>query len=131
LSSVDGVEQGESPPQDTPSEWGNPKWLQDILRDAQDSVGNPKQEMRERKPPEKFCSYIAMVSSIRESKPSTFEEATSRQVWRDAMMEEYNSIMKKDVWEVVPRPEGKSMVTSKWLYKLKHAADGNIEKYKA
>jgi hypothetical protein len=39
--------------------------------------------------------------------------------------------MKNDVWEVVPRPEGKSVVTSKWLYKLKHVADGSIEKYKA
>jgi hypothetical protein len=47
------------------------------------------------------------------------------------MMEEYNSIMKNDVWEVVPRLEGKSAVTSRWLYKLKHAADGSIEKYKA
>jgi hypothetical protein len=47
------------------------------------------------------------------------------------MMEEYNSMMKNNVWEVVPRPEGKSVVTSKWLYKLKHVADGNIEKYKA
>ena len=28
------------------------------------------------------------------------------------MVEEYTSIMKSDVWEVVPRPEGKSMVTS-------------------
>jgi hypothetical protein len=72
-----------------------------------------------------------MVSSIWESEPSTFEEATSRQVWRDAIMEEYNSIMKNDVWEVVPRHEGKSVMTSKWLYKLKHAADGNIEKYKS
>jgi hypothetical protein len=131
LSSVDGVEQGESPPLDTTSERKNPKWLRDILSDAQGSVGNPKEAVRESKPPERFCSYIAMVSSIRESEPSTFEEATSRQVWRDAMMEEYNSIMKNDVWEVVPRPEGKSVVTSKWLYKLKHAADGSIEKYKA
>jgi hypothetical protein len=34
------------------------------------------------------------------------------------------------VWEVVPRLEGKSVVTSKWIYKIKHAADDNIEKYK-
>jgi hypothetical protein len=27
------------------------------------------------------------------------------------MMEKYNSIMKNDVWEIVPRPEGKSLVT--------------------
>ena len=39
--------------------------------------------------------------------------------------------MKNDVWDVVPRPEGKSVVTSKWIYKIKHAADGSTEKYKA
>jgi hypothetical protein len=47
------------------------------------------------------------------------------------MMEEYQSIMKNDVWEIVPRPEGKSVVTSKWVYKIKHAVDGSIDKYKA
>jgi hypothetical protein len=33
-------------------------------------------------------------------------------------MEEYNSIMKNDVREIVPRPEGKSVLTSRWFYKL-------------
>jgi hypothetical protein len=39
--------------------------------------------------------------------------------------------MKNDVWEIVPRPEGKSVVTSNWVYKIKHAVDGSIYKYKA
>ena len=39
--------------------------------------------------------------------------------------------MKNDVWDVVPRLEGKSVVTSKWIYKIKHVADGSIEKYKS
>ena len=47
------------------------------------------------------------------------------------MVEEYHSILKNDVWEIVSRPEGKSIVTSRWLYKIKHGADGIIEKYKA
>ena len=47
------------------------------------------------------------------------------------MIEEYQSIMKNDVWDIVPRPEGNSVVTSKWIYKIKHATDGSIEKYKA
>ena len=47
------------------------------------------------------------------------------------MVEEYASIMKNDVWEIVLRPEGKYVVTSKWIYKIKYAAYGNIEKYKA
>ena len=46
-------------------------------------------------------------------------------------MEEYQSIMKNDVWEVVSRLEGKSLVTSKWIYKIKNVADSSIEKYKA
>jgi hypothetical protein len=39
--------------------------------------------------------------------------------------------LKNDVWDIVPRSEGKSVVTSKWIYKIKHAANGSIEKYKA
>jgi hypothetical protein len=31
----------------------------------------------------------------------------------------------------VSRPKGKSVVTSRWLYKTKYAADGSIEKHKA
>ena len=46
------------------------------------------------------------------------------------MIEEYQSIMKNDVWEIVPRPEKKYVVNSKWIYKIKHVVDGSIEKYK-
>ena len=45
------------------------------------------------------------------------------------MTDEYQSIMKNDVWEIVPKPEGKSVVSSKWIYKIKHTTDGSIEKY--
>ena len=54
-----------------------------------------------------------------------------RKEWKDAMIEEYQSIMKNDVWDVVPKLEGKSVVTFKWIYKIKHVVDGSIEKYKA
>jgi hypothetical protein len=47
------------------------------------------------------------------------------------MIEEYQSIIKNDVWEIVPRPKSKDVVSSKWLFKIKHAANRSIEKYKA
>ena len=47
------------------------------------------------------------------------------------MVEEYDSIMKNQVWKVVPRQEGKKVVGSRWIYKMKHATDRNVEKYKA
>ena len=63
--------------------------------------------------------------------PSSYEKAAEKKEWKDVMIEEYQSIMNNDVWDVVPRQEGKSVVTSKWIYKIKHAIDGSIEKYKA
>ena len=47
------------------------------------------------------------------------------------MIEEFHSIMKNDVWEMVSRPKGKYVMTSKWIYKIKHTIYGSIKKYKA
>ena len=47
------------------------------------------------------------------------------------MVEEYNSIMQNGVWEIVPRPIDRAVVGSSWIFKIKHGADGRIEKYKA
>jgi hypothetical protein len=46
------------------------------------------------------------------------------------MKEEYKSIIKNDVWEIVPRPKSKDVVSSKWIFKIKHVVDRSIEKYK-
>ena len=37
------------------------------------------------------------------------------------MTKEYQSIMKNDVWDIVPKPKNKSVVSSKWIYKIEHA----------
>lgn len=47
------------------------------------------------------------------------------------MVEEYDSIIRNSVLEVVPRPTDKSMVSSRWLYKVKKVANGSVEKHKA
>ena len=46
------------------------------------------------------------------------------------MTKYYQSIINNDVWEIVPRPKNKDMVSSKWLYKIKHVANKSIEKHK-
>jgi hypothetical protein len=47
------------------------------------------------------------------------------------MTKEHQSIIKNDVWEIVPRPKSKDVVSSKLLYKIKHDVNGSTEKYKA
>lgn len=54
-----------------------PKCLQDTLREATSVVG-PKRQVRESKPPKQFCSYIALVTSIVDSEPSSYEELASQ-----------------------------------------------------
>jgi hypothetical protein len=73
---------------------------------------------------------MALMCDILEEEPNCFEEAIQRKEWEDAMTEEYKSIMKNEVWEIVPRPKNKDVVSSRWLFKTKHVADGSIKKYK-
>ena len=67
---------------------------------------------------------MELMTELINSKPSSFD------VWQEAMVEEFESIMKNQVWEVVLRPQGKKVVGSRWIYKVKHAADRSVEKYK-
>ena len=74
---------------------------------------------------------MALMIELISFEPSIFQEAAQHYVWQEAMVEEYDSIMKNQVWEVVPRPQGKMVVGSRWIYKVKHATDRSVEKYKA
>ena len=89
----------------------------------------PKGTFRERKRPHRFGGYVALIRNINDVKPSSFEE-DKLQVWKNVMLEEYKSIIKNIVWDIVPRPNDKSMVSSKSIYKIKHAANGSVEKFK-
>jgi hypothetical protein len=105
-----------------------PTWLFDNLHDVEGHE-TPCGIFRERKRHKRFSSYMALISHIVDSKPSSYEEETHQKIWKDAMMEEYHSIMKNDVWEVILRLEGKLVLTSKWIYKIKHASYHNIKMY--
>jgi hypothetical protein len=87
--------------------------------------------MRQSNKPKPFSSYMALMCYLVEKEPTCFEEAVQKKEWMDAMTEEYQSIIKNDVCEVVPRPKNKYVVYSKWIYKIKHATNESIEKHKA
>ena len=42
-----------------------------------------------------------------------------------------NAIEKKDTWELTTLPLGQRTIGVKWVYKIKHTAEGRIEHYKA
>ncbi|CAB3977079.1 Hypothetical predicted protein [Paramuricea clavata] len=50
--------------------------------------------------------------------------------WKNAMQSEYNSLLANNTWELVPPPENKNVIGSKWVYKVKRNADGSVERFK-
>lgn len=102
-----------------------------LMHDARGNVGAPTSQRRQRRSPDRYTGYMSLMSTSVEVEPSSFEEEAQQPVWVNAMVEEYESIIIKIVWEVVPRPINKSVVSSRWFYKVKQVTDGNVEKQKA
>ena len=79
----------------------------DRLRlDATENVGAPTSLPRQRKSPDKFTGYMSLMRKCIVTKPSSFQEAMKQPIWVDAMVEEYDSIVKNSAWEVFPRLVG-------------------------
>eukprot|EP00253_Pinus_taeda_P002574 PITA_02574 len=53
---------------------------------------------------------MALAREFVDTEPSSFEEAVQQPIWVDAMVEKYDSIVHNSVWELVSRPENKSVV---------------------
>jgi hypothetical protein len=70
-------------------------------------IATPKGTFMERKRPHRFGGYVALMRNISDVEPSSFEEENKLQVWKDAMLEEYKSIIKNNVWDIMPRPKDK------------------------
>ena len=62
---------------------------------------------------------MSLAGECVETKPSSFEEALQQPIWVDAMVEEYDSTVRNSIWDVFLRPENKSVVSSRWIYKVK------------
>jgi len=74
------------------------------------------------------------VVGVGELEPQTYNQAVKGRdavKWNEAMVEEYNAHLANDTWTIVKLPPDKMVVPSKWVYRIKHNADGSIERFKA
>ncbi|CAL5335650.1 unnamed protein product [Camellia sinensis] len=77
-------------------------------------------------------SFRAFTSSITEIPiPQNIQEAFKYPKWKAAVNEEVRALEKNGTWAITDLPRGKKPVGCKWIFTVKHKADGNVERYKA
>ena len=65
------------------------------------------------------------------TEPKNFEEASQEDNWIREMNEELDQIEKNNTWELVPRPENKNVIGSKWVFKNKMNDKGQVVRNKS
>jgi len=133
---------------------GNPRGrpVKEVTDDARDAprtepaqVDKHGRPVRTRKPPTRLPHEVYWNRDIDSDEdigfaawdtedPATYEEAmrsSAATLWEAAMDAEYKALTDLGTWELVQPPKGRKIIKSKWAYKVKRGADGEITKYKA
>lgn len=77
-------------------------------------------------------SYQAFISAVDNIQiPHTIQEALADSQWKEAVQNEINALVKNNTWTLTNLPPGKKTVGCKWVFSVKHKADGSIERFKA
>nr|GEY91416.1 Gag-Pol polyprotein [Tanacetum cinerariifolium] len=75
-----------------------------------------------------MCMYALTVST---AKPKNIKEAMANFAWIEAMQEELHQFDRLQVWELVDKPFGKTIIRLKWLWKNKKDEDQTVIRNKA
>ena len=76
-----------------------------------------------------YLNFILNVSA--NSEPKSYTEASKHDSWVRAMHGEICALERNHTWVLTDLPQHKNVIGCKWVYKIKHNADGSIERYKA
>ncbi|KAH0672473.1 hypothetical protein KY290_024707 [Solanum tuberosum] len=62
--------------------------------------------------------------------PYTFKQALKHPVWRLAMKDGFDALIRNQTWELVPQDSNKNVVDCKWIYRIKKKVDCSVDRYK-
>nr|GEX55206.1 retrotransposon protein, putative, Ty1-copia subclass [Tanacetum cinerariifolium] len=79
-------------------------------------IGDPKSSVCTRGQLENSCLFSCLLSYI---EPTNVVEALRDADWVSAMQDELDQFARLKVWRLVPRPEGKTIIKTKWIFKYK------------
>lgn len=111
-----------------PSNWWQ---IRDKQKHPQELIiGDVNQGVRTRRQidPNEYDQWHALISQI---EPKNVNDALNDAYWIDAMHEELNQFERNNVWDLVPKPEDKSIIGTKWVFRNKMNEQGVVVRNKA
>jgi hypothetical protein len=63
--------------------------------------------------------------------PKSYSEAVAHPEWQAVMLSELQALQQNGTWSLTSLPQGKTLISCRWVYKFKHRSDGSVERYKA
>ncbi|CAL8134140.1 unnamed protein product [Prunus armeniaca] len=78
---------------------------------------------------EPLKAFVHQLSAIQI--PTKISEALKDPKWVQAIKEEMRALKKNQTWTLQTIPRGKKTIGCRWVFTIKHNADGSIERYKA
>lgn len=72
-------------------------------------------------------AFVCQLSS--DHIPTKIQEALKDPKWVQEIKEEMEALQGKETWNLVSLPRNKKIVGCKWVFSIKHKADGSIERY--
>ncbi|KAI1007147.1 hypothetical protein K3495_g1070 [Podosphaera aphanis] len=74
-----------------------------------------------------------MMTMLEVPEPKSYRGAKTSPYWdewKKAFDCEMESFAENNVWDIVPRPKGRKIVSGKWVCKVKGNAQGEVERFK-
>ena len=76
--------------------------------------------------------HLHFVLSLQtHTEPKSYAEASKFDCWKKAMETELTALVQTGTWKIVDLPPNIKPIGCRWVYKIKHHADGSIERFKA
>ncbi|KAJ9561548.1 hypothetical protein OSB04_006708 [Centaurea solstitialis] len=91
-------------------------------------IGDPTSTVKTRAASANECNFSVFLT---DTEPTRVSDALQDSDWVTAMQEELNQFSALKVWRLVKRPQDKSIIDTKWLFKNKKDEHGTIVRNKA
>ncbi|XP_038903618.1 uncharacterized mitochondrial protein AtMg00820-like [Benincasa hispida] len=76
-------------------------------------------------------AWLSVATDLDTVESSSYKEALLHPKWHCALLDEYEALIQNQTWSIIPLPQNRKVIGSKWVFRLKHNQSDEIDHFKA